>query len=243
MTWDRYQSTPHRWPYVVQLTTASGSLYYFGGQHTYDPSDPQIAQMEAAWNRLKPTRAFNEGGDPPVVRDPEEEIRQYGEAGFLRSLAARDRVHVETLDLSRREQAAALLTRWSAEHVKTFLLQRALLPCEDRADCDRETELGRILPIIEADTNLTAAPHNWPEFQDRLKRIARSDVTNHRAWFDPTQEGHPFNDMARHVEDARDLHMITVLLDAVRRGERVFAVAGGSHVVRQQPALRERVRE
>lgn len=123
--------------------------------------------------------------------------------------------------------------------MKAFLLQRALLPCEERANCDREAELSRILPIVEADTGLGAAPHDWQDLQDRLTRIARADADNHRAWFDPTRDGHPFNDMARHVEDARDRHMSAVLLDAVRSGERVFAVVGGTHVVRQERVIRD----
>ena len=239
MTWNQYKGSPHRWPYVVQAFANRGaSLFYFGAQHTYDPRDEQMAQLEAAWNRVTPTLAFNEGGDPPVVSARDDEIRQYGEAGLVRWLAARDRVRVEPLDLSRREQAQALLRRWPAASVKIFLIQRALLSCEDRADCDREKEVTRILPIIDTSAGLGGtAPHNWRQFQDNVKRIAPVDGS-HRALFDPTRDGHLFNDMARHVEDVRDRHMIAVLLGALRRGERVFAVAGGSHVVRQERALR-----
>jgi hypothetical protein len=239
MTWQQYRGLPHHWPYVLDAASKTGgSLYYFGAQHTYQPQDAQIPELETAWNRVKPTRAFNEGGEPPVVHARDDEIRQYGEAGLVRWLAARDGIRIETLDLSRREQAQALRVRWSAEDVKTYLALRALLPCEDRPDCDREAEMTRILPIIQMETGLTSAPHTWQEFHDRLRHKAADEVGKHRDWFDPTLDGHRFNAMARQVEDARDRHMIAVLLDAVRRGERVFAVAGGSHVVRQERILR-----
>jgi hypothetical protein len=238
MTWHQYRASAHHWPYIMEATATTGRLYYFGAEHTNDPLNTEIAELETAWNMIKPTRAFNEGGDPPVVSARDEEIRLYGEAGFVRWIAARDGVPVETLDLSRREQAQSLLARWSVGEAKTFFIQRALLPCEDRADCDREVEMNRILPIIETSSGLTTPPHNWPEFQDRLKRVEHATSNSHRQWFDPTQDGHPFNAMTREVEDARDRHMIAVLLEAVRHGARVFAVAGGSHVVRQERALR-----
>jgi hypothetical protein len=37
---------------------------------------------------------------------------------------------------------------------------------------------------------------------------------------------------------ARDAHFLRVVVDLVRRGERVFAVAGSSHAVKLEPALR-----
>jgi len=243
MTWHQYAASPHRWPYVVEVASRTGgTLYYYGAEHTYDPVDTQVATLETAWNAVRPTLALNEGGDLPVVRGRDEEIRLYGEAGLVRWLAARDGVRVETLDLSRLAQAQVLLTRWPAADVKTFLIQRALLPCEDRTGCDREVEATRILPIIETSSGLTSAPRNWAEFQDSLKRTQNTPRGNHRDWFDPTQDGHPFNAMAREVEDARDRHMIAVLVDAARRGEHSFAVAGGSHVVRQERALRSMMR-
>jgi hypothetical protein len=38
---------------------------------------------------------------------------------------------------------------------------------------------------------------------------------------------------------ARDEHFARVVIDLVRKGERVFAVCGSSHAVKLEPALRE----
>jgi hypothetical protein len=38
---------------------------------------------------------------------------------------------------------------------------------------------------------------------------------------------------------ARGEHMLATLVDLVHRGERVFAVVGSGHVIRQEPALRK----
>jgi len=237
MSWREYEASQHHWPFVLRAVLGSGTLYYFGARHTADPRDPQVEQIAAAWDRLKPTRAFNEGGDPPLAPTRDDAVRQYGEAGFVRWLAARDGVHVATLDLPRSLQAQALRGRWSSQEAKAFFVQRALLPCEDRAGCDREAETERIVPIVEATTGLDSRPHTWTELQDSLSRLA-PPAGEHHDWFDPTRHGHPFNDMSRRIEDCRDRHMIQTLLDSMRAGHRIFAVAGGSHVVRQEPALR-----
>ena len=36
----------------------------------------------------------------------------------------------------------------------------------------------------------------------------------------------------------RDQHMVKLLIDEVKKGKRVFAVVGGSHVVMQESALK-----
>ena len=38
--------------------------------------------------------------------------------------------------------------------------------------------------------------------------------------------------------EVRGRHMVAVILDRMRRGERVIAVVGRSHVIRQEPILR-----
>src|SRR3954463_3427535 len=94
MPWRVYEASEYRWPFVLSVAMGSGTLYYFGARHTVDPLDPEIGQLEAAWDRLKPTSAFNEGGDPPVGGTRQDAVGQYGEAGFVRWLAARDGVQV-----------------------------------------------------------------------------------------------------------------------------------------------------
>ena len=238
MSWQDYATQSHRWPYVIQVLGERGVLMYFGAEHTSDPNDLQVVQLEKLWDDFRPARAFNEGGDPPVAPSRDDAVRQYGEAGFVRWLAARDGVPVASMDLPRDAQAKALREKWPSETVKMFLVARALLPCENRADCDPVAEIARILPIIDAATGFRSSPNDWFQFQRGLANLSPRTSQRHADWFDPTQSGHVFNEMARRVEDARDRDMIDVLVRAIRAGQRVFAVAGGSHVVRQERPLR-----
>jgi hypothetical protein len=60
----------------------------------------------------------------------------------------------------------------------------------------------------------------------------------------PTKERYPTNMKYRFFlseMDAniiRDRHFFAILLDLVKKGERVFAVAGSSHAVKLEPALK-----
>jgi hypothetical protein len=219
-------------------------LLYFGAQHTSDPRDPQLVALEKLWDEFSPDLAFNEGGDPPVSHSRDDAITHYGEAGLVRWLAGRHMVPVSSIDLSRDRQVKALQASWPSEQVKLFFLMRALLPCERRQGCDLPAEVNRILPIINSTTGITSAPNSSEDFEQALADISppASSSNDHAQWFDPTQDGHPFNAMAREVEDARDRHMIDVLSMALRQGHHVFAVVGGSHVARQEPMLRRVVK-
>ena len=89
MTYDEYSKTRHSSPYVVELEIRKGALLYFGAQHTNDPKSQQIAQIEKLWGQFRPTVAFNEGGDPPVLKNVDEAVSRVGEAEGLALNACR----------------------------------------------------------------------------------------------------------------------------------------------------------
>ena len=56
-------------------------------------------------------------------------------------------------------------------------------------------------------------------------------------WIEPNENG-PLNRISEASSELRDRHVVSVLLAALGKGEKVFAVVGASHVVMQEPALR-----
>lgn len=141
MTWPEYDRLHTSWPYVVRI----GTLYYFGAAHTFDPNDPQIPQIEAAWNAFKPDIAFTEGGNPPIEKTREAAVRKAGEPGLVRFLAARDSVlHVVESLLRRREykRAADLCRRIVSTFVRAqaqINVVQALSYLRDAAEAERAT--------------------------------------------------------------------------------------------------------
>jgi hypothetical protein len=58
------------------------------------------------------------------------------------------------------------------------------------------------------------------------------------SWFDPRNSEMFLNDIAARDNLYRDQYMMNLLTTRVQSGNRVFAVVGFTHVIRQEPALR-----
>jgi hypothetical protein len=246
MTWEEYGSISHPYPYILRLGSAKGQLLYFGSRHVYDPAHAQVAEIQKLWTEFAPTMALNEGGDPPVAETIEEAVGQFGEAGLVRYLAARDKVPVMSLEPARLEEVATLLPHYPREQIKLFYVLRQVpqyrqatlpVPLEEKIQHD----LGGIAALYD----LPGAPRTLAELQELcdlfLPDVPRwNDVP--QSYFGPVRETTRFtNDISRRLSDLRDEHMVELLTREVKRGARVFAVVGGSHVVMQEPALRGRI--
>ena len=247
MTWEEYGAISHPYPYILRLGSTEGQLLYFGSRHVYDPADPLVAEIEKLWGEFAPTMALNEGGAPPVAETIQDAVRQFGEAGLVRYLAARDKVPVMSLEPTPVEEVATLLPYYSREQIKLFYVLRQIphyrqatlsIPLKERV----EEDLG----VMAALYDLPGAPRTLGEIQELCDRllpdVARwSDVP--QSYFDPVRETARFtNDISRRLSNLRDEHMVDLLVREVRQGARVFAVVGGSHVVMQEPGLQGRIR-
>jgi hypothetical protein len=245
MSWTDYARLRASWPYIIRVGHEPGELFYFGSAHVYDPKDPQIMQIEEAWNSFRPDIALTEGGLPPIETTREEAVVKGGEAGFVRFLAARDNVPTTTLDPSRAEEVAALNGQFSKEDLKLFFLLRGLSQFVGRSGhAGVGDELRRLLAIYNATPGLRGAPRTVEDvdvaYASRFPGQGRyEDVP--QAFFDPARPGTRMNEIARASSDFRDAYVVERLLQQLDAGHRVFAVMGGSHVVMQEPALRSRV--
>lgn len=241
LTYKQYASIQHKSPYILQFNTGSGSLLFYGAEHTGDPKDRQIADIERRWTAFHPTVAYNEGGDPPTLDDPDAAVKQYAEPGFLRFLAGRDHIPVATFEPSFDDEVAYALKNYSRQQVKVFYALRQVTEARVAAGTTPLEErikdwLSNYLP----DHGLKNSPNTLEEFTESCKSLF-PDLTDWRKvsedWFDPTQSGHYTNDLANDTGVFRDKHIFHVLVERAKRGDRVFAVIGASHVVVQEAAL------
>ncbi|HVF49560.1 MAG TPA: hypothetical protein VNA19_05710, partial [Pyrinomonadaceae bacterium] len=113
-------------------TQANARLYYFGAHHSSDPTEKQFAEIEAAWNKIKPTVAFYEGPNRPIAATRDETIKQAGESGFVRFLATRDGVPFVSLEPSPQDEARYVLKSFTVEQVKLFYVLRETARLRDR---------------------------------------------------------------------------------------------------------------
>lgn len=246
MSWDELaQRGRVEWPYVVEIGTATGKLFYFGAEHVYDPAHPQIARIEAAWDAFRPDIAFTEGGFPPIERTRDLAVQKHGEAGLVRFLAARDDVPTTTLDPSRAEEMAALAPVFGRERIKLGHLLRAASQFRARNGREKtDEEMRRVLAIYAQTPGLMGSPRTIAEIEEAFARLlpGHGDYRDAKSsWFDPAKQETFFNDIARASSDYRDRYVVERLVTHVKSGQRVFAVMGGSHVIMQEPALRSRL--
>jgi hypothetical protein len=241
MSWPEYQGRSVQWPYVLRFEPARGLLLYYGARHTNSPTDSEVAEIERLWAGLKPTMAFNEGGNPPVEATRDAAVEKYGEAGLVRFLAARDDVPVASLDPDRAEEVAHLRRSFPAVEVKLFFVLRAVAQLADRKGPDAvDAELQRVLTIFNSAPGLGAEPRSVEgvaaAFSDRFPGCGGHRTTP-LLWFDPTRSDTFLNRISRTSSDYRDRAIVSILGRSVADGQRVFAVVGGTHVVMQERAL------
>lgn len=249
MSFEEYVKKTHPVPYLLKLSIGKGRLLYFGTRHTYDPRDPEIAEMEKAWAKLRPEIAFFEGADPestPPAVKTREDIASNGEPSFVLFLATRDHVPVRTLEPSRADELELLLKTYSREEVKVFYVLRQVP--EFKSGQHKETievYTQNVLSWLSLRPELKGRPNTVAELQETVSRLFPK-LADWRevpqSWFDPAVSTSLtfLTDISRELSEFRDRHMVTVLLEQVGQGKRVFAAVGASHVVMQERALRVR---
>jgi hypothetical protein len=246
MSYEHYARVRHGRPYVLDVRLGQGRLIYFGIGHTYRPADPQLAIAERFWSELQPSQAFNEGGTP-ARGTSKEEVKRRGEPAFLRALADRDGVAIESLDPTRQQEIAELSKHFPPAHLKAFTVLRWLSeyrrrrPEEQTETAERVVSLGLTRASIVK--GLQGKPNTLEELEGMLPEIPGLRGTWRDAnekWFDPGRggAGTGFNRIATASSQFRDQFMITRLVQELRAGKTIFALMGASHVVMQEPALR-----
>lgn len=228
--------------YVLELeSTTQGSLVYFGTFHTINLNHPQFSRLERHWNRFEPDIALSEGCIWPIEESRNQSIRKYGEQGLLMYLAKRDNIPVACIDPSLRKQALYLSSRFDASQIKIyFILQQAII--NRRMSWMNSTDTVNVnlhkwsmIPYFEV------KPLDYEDFQFMFSRIF-PEIEDWREfpalYFYDQKLGGFVADIYHELIEYRNKHMLKRLLKEVRKGKRVFAVVGRSHVVLQEPALR-----
>jgi hypothetical protein len=242
LTYKQYARIKHDVPYVLEFELDKGSLLIYGGRHVFDPKDAQIGDIQSAWDRFRPDVAYNEGGNPPTAGSVKAAVEHYGEVGLVRFLAARDAVPVATFEPKDEDAIRAIHKKYSAEQVKVWYALRSFLTF--RASKHAQTAEEFMTDVLSRaswkDTGLAEIVKNIPELQAACAKLF-TGLKDWRQvpedWFDPTQEGQFTNEMQNDSGIFRDQHIFKVLTTRARRGERVFAVIGVSHVPALEPAL------
>jgi hypothetical protein len=229
---DRVRSQ-HPEPYVLELATTNGALLYYGAHHTSDLADPQFADVRARWSAFRPTVALCEGRSRGYLLGPLfPRFTGMSESALVHELARAGGVPLYSLEPDYAAEVLLLLQRFTPADLALFFTLRVYWS-ESGGEADEALAEELRAKRCDVDGLRTALPD-----------LAAMDV----AWKAITSEGdwrtwttdmpgvlHEIDDASR---AARGEHMARVLIELVERGERVLAVVGSGHVIRQEWALR-----
>jgi hypothetical protein len=248
MTFAEYGRLNHPVPYVLQMEGLGGSLLYFGAEHISGmPSHPQVQKIVDLWRSFKPTLALNEGWDPPVAASIEEAVAKYGEPGLVRVLADRDGIPCRNFEPQQVEEVSFLRKRYSAEEIKLFYVLRQV--AENWRSLSAEAvnrQVERYLSQLRVISTLEGPPTSVEETDQAFRRLKGVGVADWRRIsvddLDPAARApNRLQALNGDLAHFRDGHILETLEAGLRRGERVFAVVGASHVVMQEKVLRARL--
>ncbi len=124
-----------------------------------------------------------------------------------------------------------LLEEFPAERLKLFYFLRHVHGY--RGGQPEEYAAG-ILKLLARVPGLEGPPRTLEDVAQRIPEWRRVP----EGWFHPLKNEAFTNELSRRTSLVRDRHMLKTLTEAVRNGERVFAVAGSGHVVMLERALR-----
>jgi hypothetical protein len=243
MTWQEYQQGHFEKPYIFHHRAAAGNLIYFGAEHSNQPEHPQFTLIEKLWQELRPQVALVEGRLPPTAPSREVAIQGHGEPGFVGYLARRDGVPVISMDASLAEQAQALAARYPLDQVKLYFILRQVVRWKrfrDQASLDGDG-LAAYLQTLAKLPQLSGEPLTEAAVATTFRKYfgdqgSYRDAT--QAWFDPLGQVHWVNQASKDLADDRNQAMVRQIITQLASGKRVLAVAGRTHTIMQERALR-----
>lgn len=223
-------------PYILEADAEGpGALVYYGASHTQDPDHPQVADITARWEAFGPTVALYEGRRRNFVYGALiEPFAGLPEPALVHKLARRGDVPLYTLEPSYEDEVAALLTMFTPEQVGLYFFLRVYA---SEAGGVANEPLAEDLLAKRTDVAGLRGALPTLEAVDRLWQQDYPDEDDWRVLRHEPRFGY-LTAISDHSRRLRGEHMARILIDLVRRGERVFAVVGSGHVIRQEWNLR-----
>jgi hypothetical protein len=242
----------NRRPIILKFRhTSGGELLYYGSSHTFDPKSKTIRDIISRWKDFNPDIAFWEGGNPDrpgrLSGGFDQIIKDKGEAGLVQYLANKNNVENKTLEPSAWTVITNLRKRFSDQEI---LIHGILTQTEQARRIGKSVnELDSIASIGMKKAHSAGfkdIPSNISEFSMLISKLIPGVSNWHEVDLDMVSPK-PLHDpnttiiqkISTESSAVRDRHMLTVLLNEVNKGKKVFVVVGASHLIMQEPGLAE----
>lgn len=223
-------------PYILEITPAAeGAILYYGASHTIDANHPQVTDIETRWTNFKPTVALCEGRSRGFFYGALiEPFAGLPEPALVHKLARRDGVQLYSLEPSYEDEVAELLTRFNPEQVALYFFLRVYV-----SEAQGVAKERLAVELLAKRTDVAGLRESLPSLAS-IDRIWEQEYPGTKDWRTLTAEPNDgyISSISAESRRIRGEHMLRTLIDLAGQGERVFAVVGSGHVIRQEWNLR-----
>lgn len=223
-------------PYWLKLQTRSGALAYAGALHTNDAEAPQLKAIESEWKSFQPTVALCEGRSRMSRLASRNTTGHLSESELVRILAYQNNVPLYTLEPPYRVEVSRLLESYDPRDVALYLTLRVYVGEASGVVASARDDLARGLLAKRTDVDGLRGLFSSLEDLDQYWKQQYPDAGDWRE-LSETETVPRLRDIGDASRQIRGEHMVRSITELVRNGERVFAVVGASHVIRQEPTL------
>lgn len=223
-------------PYVLEIDPAGrGAILYYGASHTTDPDHSQLADIASRWKAFSPTVALCEGRARGFFYGALiEPFAGLPEPAFVHKLARTGGVTLYSLEPAYEAEVRALLEQFEPKQVALYFFLRVY--ASEAGGVANETLAA---DLLAKRTKVEGLRGTLASLAD-VDRVWNRDFPGHEDW--RTLTGEPddtyLEKISHESRRIRGEHMCRVLIDLANQGERVFAVVGSGHVIRQEWNLR-----
>ena len=252
MSYEEYQKTRHKTPYTVLLKAGSNFLFYFGERHSFNPSDEQWIEEKIFWRDfLQKTEGqkrivFTEGGKRPNEENEEQSILKHGGMGLATFLAYQEKIETYSPELSESYERSEMEKIFSREQIQYYYFARIVHQWSRKQNPkpDFEEYVNRYLESDKKESG-------WSDFDFSLTAMKKvhTDIfhtvfnENDSDFFysitNPVVLKTEINEVSRASSVIRDEYIVKEIQKYISQGYSIFAQYGCSHVVMQEPLLKD----
>ena len=252
MTYDEYQKNRHKTPYLLTIRAGSNFLYYFGERHSFNPEDTQWVEEKEFWNKfLSDTEnqkriVFVEGGKRPDEVDEKQSILKHGGMGLATYFAHQAGIETYSPEPNEKWERSELEKEFTREQIQCYYFSRVVHQW-GRKQNPKPVFEEYITHFLEGDKKESG----WSDFDFSLGSMKKIHVDIFHTAFNendadffysvvnPVELKTIVNKVSRASSEIRDKYIVGKIEEYIKQGYSIFAQYGCSHVVMQEPLLKE----
>jgi hypothetical protein len=251
ISYDEYSKINHPRPYFYKIKSGENFLYYFGEEHSFDPKHKQWQVMKNFWREfLKDTEnknriVFVESKVSKIEENEDLTVINKAGPGLITFIAFENGIFTFCPESSFREQFMYLEKYFLHEEIQYYYFARMVLQWNKT---NKKIDFEKFIqPYLDRDKK--ESEWNDVDFTiDGMKKIHNkifgikfneNDEKFFRSVVSPVELKTIINKINRALSDFRNEYIVQKIKEYIDNNYSVFAVYGCTHVVVQEPLLRE----